>query len=257
MEWTFVVTNKHVLDGATELELITTLKSDGTPNLADHYPVRITELQGAVTGHPEDNVDIALLNFSNVVTTLAQAGVDTFYAKVPLEAIPSASQLAELDAIEDIVFLGYPDGPSDEINQLPVARRGITATPLTVDFRGQPQFLIDAAVYPGSSGSPVFLMDRGQLPIVGSPSVPGTRVWLLGIVAGAFFQPDTGRVTLMDTPTQAEPVAAIRQWIDLGVIVKSRTIVETAVHAFQSRGKPLPASLAAALSNVLPVSSIS
>jgi len=51
---------------------------------------------------------------------------------------------------------GYPNGVSDEVNNLPVVRKGITATPMFADYNGKPEFLIDCAIYEGSSGSPIF-----------------------------------------------------------------------------------------------------
>jgi hypothetical protein len=57
-------------------------------------------------------------------------------------------------------------------------RRGMTATPPQLDYCGRPTFLIDASVFGGSSGSPVFLditHARGPSPIrVGIDITPDT-----------------------------------------------------------------------------------
>lgn len=64
-------------------------------------------------------------------------------------------------------MIGYPNGLWDSQNNLPIIRRGITATSVKKDYNGKKEFLIDAAVFPGSSGSPVFIFNEG------SYSVPG------------------------------------------------------------------------------------
>lgn len=75
--------------------------------------------------------------------------------------IPNEEQIKQMDAIEPITFIGYPNGIWDSTNLLPVARRGTTASPIEVDFEGSPRFLIDASVFGGSSGSPVFILNQG------------------------------------------------------------------------------------------------
>lgn len=68
------------------------------------------------------------------------------------------SPLHQLDALEEVIFVGYPTGHFDRTNSLPIVRRGFAASWMQVPFEGQPMFLIDAAVWPGSSGSPVFCL---------------------------------------------------------------------------------------------------
>mgnify|MGYP003291781313 CR=1 FL=1 len=45
----------------------------------------------------------------------------------------------------------------DKKNNLPLVRTGTIASHPRKDFNGLPQFVIDAQVFPGSSGSPVFI----------------------------------------------------------------------------------------------------
>ena len=51
----------------------------------------------------------------------------------------------------------------DEVNNKPVVRKGITATDIRLDYNGRKEFLIDAACFHGSSGSPVFLRKMGPI----------------------------------------------------------------------------------------------
>lgn len=52
-----------------------------------------------------------------------------------------------------VIILGYPQGFYDEINKYPVAKSGIIASSYGVNYNGDKQFLIDAKLYPSSSGS--------------------------------------------------------------------------------------------------------
>ena len=118
--------------------------------------------------------------------------------------------------------VGYPKGTWDVSNKLPIVRRGITASPVSVDFGGQKKFLIDAPIYRGSSGEPVILMDRGGYKDRrGKTRLGEDRFFLLGIVAKTFFVPE---------PAQVEGDDEIRLWLqitmNLGHVFRSETVLE-------------------------------
>ena len=113
-------------------------------------------------GHPDPRVDVAALPILPILEKMTEGGAPPFFRSVSSE-ISLSSQLAEgLDALENVIFIGYPNGIFDSRNLLPVTRRGTTATPISVGYEGSPSFLIDASIFPGSSGSPVFLLDNGS-----------------------------------------------------------------------------------------------
>lgn len=107
-----------------------------------------------------------------------------------------------------MIFVGYPDGLFDTTNLLPVMRRGITASHPNIDYEGTPAFLIDASVFRGSSGSPVFL-HRPELSLNGTRLSLTYRNRFLGIIAESYA-------------TQQDA-----QMIDIGTVFKARTVVET------------------------------
>ena len=86
-----------------------------------------------------------------------------------------------MSAIEDLTFIGYPNGLYDQINHNPIIRKGITATPIWNNFKGKPDFLIDGGVYPGSSGSPVFIYNQGSY-ATSEGIVIGTRLHFVGVL---------------------------------------------------------------------------
>jgi len=114
----------------------------------------------------------------------------------------------------------------DRRNLLPVVRRGITATPISVDFEERPEFLIDASIFPGSSGSPVFLCNIGSYSPKGKGLVIGSRIFFLGVVGSVFIRKDLDNIELIEIPTGKKPVVATTQMIDLGVVYKATVIRE-------------------------------
>ena len=58
-------------------------------------------------------------------------------------------------------MIGYPNGLWDQKNNLPIARRGLSATPIYSNQNGKNEFLIDCACFPGSSGSPIYTYQQG------------------------------------------------------------------------------------------------
>jgi len=135
--------------------------------------------------------------------------------------LPSPNELEDLNVFEDTVVVGYPDGLWDARNNLPIFRRAATATHPTVDYQGEPKFLIDCAIYPGSSGSPVFLYNAGPTNSRnGAINMLGPRVRLLGIVHATFMFAADGTVEPVPAPTQR---LASRTAVpnNLGIVVKA------------------------------------
>lgn len=126
-------------------------------------------------------------------------------------------------------MIGYPNGIMDNFNCKPVVRKGITATNLKLDYDGKPVFMIDAACFPSSSGSPVFLRKTGleQETIEGGIKIGVTAAYsLLGILySGPIIELD-GKIVEKDIPTVSVPVAEIKSMMNLGYVVKINKAIE-------------------------------
>jgi len=72
------------------------------------------------------------------------------------------------------------------INNIPITRKGITATPLQMDFENTASFLVDAAIYNGSSGSPVFVFNQGSFYKPDGSVNIASRLKLVGIIHKVF-----------------------------------------------------------------------
>ena len=147
----------------------------------------------------------------------------------------SDEQVSELDALEEILFVGYPSGIYDAKNLMPILRRGTTATPPQLDYGGAKVFLVDASVFPGSSGSPVLICNQGSYG-TRQGIVIGTRVLFLGVIAQVVIQEEEGTIQIVAAPSSLTPVVRTRQMIDLGIVYKAVTVVETVQEVLRRQG---------------------
>jgi len=231
----FLVTNKHVIKDTMSGTLRFLAKKDNKPDFDKHLEFHYTDYKSTWYGHPEDSIDVAIYPLSRTISQAREQGTEIFFKTITSNLIPSQSQLDELDALEDIIFIGYPKTLRDEKNLLPIMRKGITATPAIIDYEGKPIFLIDAPVFGGSSGSPVFINNIGSYHKKSGGTVMGNRVFLLGIVAEAYHFFEENEIKKIKTKIKS--ISETRHYMDVGVVYKAHTINETIDNFLQSRVK--------------------
>jgi len=223
----FVVTNKHVIKGVIKGKfLISRANAAGDgPELGAPLTVQFTEAE--FLGHPDPNVDVAVMNISQALNDLNDNGRPVFIRTLMKENFPTAEHFDKfIGPMEEIVFIGYPSGMWDSVNFSPISRRGMTATPCYVDFEGTKTFLIDASVFPGSSGSPVFIYYAGGHPDKEGNLYAGNRVHFLGVISSVYQRNEQGDIRVVEVPTAQRAYAEIKQMIDIGVVFKWVTISE-------------------------------
>lgn len=233
----FVVTNKHVVNGM-KAGAMTFLQRDGqTPRIGAGFRLAIDGWADSWFGHPSPDIDIAVCPFAPLEAHIKeQNDIDLFYRSVDTSMIPDTEKLKTLDAIESVTFIGYPNGIWDSKNLLPVARRGTTASPLEVDFEGSPRFLIDASVFGGSSGSPVFILNQGSFSTKEGGLVAGSRLMFIGVVAAVFLRKQWNEIVAVPIPTVSRPMVQNEEMIDLGIVFKAHTVVETIEALLKEKG---------------------
>ncbi len=224
-----IITNKHVVEGAQWGDFYLNIADeDGAQIPGARERFRLGEFEAGWIKHPDPGVDLCFLPLGNVMRTFYQAQrKHIYFIALGKQTIPTAEQLAGLTALEEVVMVGYPIGLWDEVNNMPIVRRGVTATHPNLHYNGREEFMIDAACFPGSSGSPVVLyneteyIDRSLGRFVSEP-----RLHLLGVLyAGPQFTA-TGEIQVVDVPTHKRPIAFSDIPMNLGLVIKSRRIIE-------------------------------
>ena len=218
-----LVTNRHVLeDSASVFTTLTYAKPDGSPNFGKTKRIQLTQW----LFHPDPAVDLAILPLAPALNPLLSAGEKFVFAPTDQSLIPTDSQLRELTPLEDVLIIGYPDGISDTVNNVPVLRKGITATPAYLNFRGEPKFLLDAAIFPGSSGSPVFLFNQGSWPSRAGGLSIGTRINLLGVVFAVAQHQSDGQIVIRPAPTQANQMVQTLIPNNIGLCIRAEKVLD-------------------------------
>ncbi len=213
--------------------------ANGKPVFGKKHELIVSDFAQRWIGHPDPHIDITIMPLVPLINFLKEKNIEIFFQAITSELIPTDKDYNEaIDVIEDVIFLGYPNGIYDSVNLLPVIRKGLTATPIMVNFEGKPIFLIDASVFPGSSGSPVFLANRGLFPPKSGNSMVlmSNRFYFLGIVSSVYIRKEENEIKIVDIPTTQKEIVETTQMIDLGTVFKSSIILEMTKCYLQENG---------------------
>jgi len=223
-----IVTNKHVVAGAARGFFQFTLTDDkGEPIYGKHERIELLDFATGWIEHPDPEVDLAICMIGPVFNQLHAMGKRPCFAPVTESLIHDETQLADLNAVEDIMMIGYPNGLWDAKNNLPIVRRGITATPAFRDYNGKKEFVIDAACFPGSSGSPVFILNQGFIFHKNGNTTGGVqRLLFVGVLYAGPQITATGRIVVQAVPTNVQPIPVVNTMMNLGFCIRSSRVAE-------------------------------
>ena len=217
-----LITNNHVVENSVKT-VFEFCKADENGNPLDTIPFSFTYTGNAWIHHPNQDVDLRCLFLAEALNKLRETDTKIFYIPLETNLIPTKQNLADLSAIEDVVMVGYPIGLSDSYNHKPIIRRGITSSHPKKDYQGRKETLLDMACYPGSSGSPVFILNQGSYTTPRGVCI-GSRIYLLGILYGGHEFNARGVLQFANLPNVPVPVTHIP--INLGLMIKSERILE-------------------------------
>lgn len=203
MTGVFLVSNKHVYGDAHRTIILNFHKNmDDSPSLGEIAAVTINDFSRHYYEHPNPEVDLACINVN------AFAGPDKgVYSKHLHDKFFSHLDYSKILPGAEVSFVGYPDNRFDTVHNLPILRKGYLATLPSIDFNGMKQVLIDAQVFPGSSGSPVFV------------SVDG-HYRLLGVVTQTMIKHEKVQAI------PADYSHGVQQIIGLGIVIKTELVIE-------------------------------
>lgn len=157
-----------------------------------------------------------------------QTGKDVFYIAIDETILPSQKMLEELSALEELVMVGYPIGLWDKNNNFPIFRKGYTASHPAIDFNESGIGLVDMACFPGSSGSPIYILNEGGYKDkVGNLNWGQSRIIFIGTLFSGPIYDATGKLVVTDIPTSNQVVESHTGiMVNLGYYIKSSEILE-------------------------------
>jgi hypothetical protein len=222
-----VISNGHVVD---EIEKGEFLLHRAAPDCPEHaldqsMTVTLSDFRKWWVRHPNPNIDLAA---APLLPMLREAGItreQVIFSSAYPALIFSDDQLDTLRAIEDVTMVGYPQGIWDDINNLPLVRRGITSTHPTTNFRGKPEGVVDMACFVGSSGSPIFVFNEGLVVHRDNVGSFASRLILLGVLCAAFTTTEEGSIEYRNVPTARKAVPVYSLFSHLGTYIKAKEIL--------------------------------
>ena len=177
-------------------------------------------------GHPDLSVDLCIMPIAQLLRSSQERGQQLFFIPMGSNLLPSADDLLKLTAVEEVVMIGYPDGIWDSVNNMPIFRRGVTATHPNIDYCGKKEFMIDAACFPIQRFTSI-VVQRGSL---FRPSRKH-NYWKQNSNAGRNLHGGaqhsvTGEISIENIPTVSKPVAVSGIPNNLGVVIKAERLRE-------------------------------
>jgi hypothetical protein len=162
IEDTWLVTNRHVvltrINGNEVIPDTLTFhlrKASASGVIWEPIPLTRQELLSRAKFHPNPEVDVCLIRVLDLMTEKIKSGEQYLqWYSVSKDNFAGQNKIHPHVA-SDAVVVGYPRGFYDQVNLYPIVKSGIIASRWGALFNGKPYFLIDAKLFPGSSGSVV------------------------------------------------------------------------------------------------------
>lgn len=218
-----IITNKHVVQNCIEISLTFNSNVNGGYFPGKKETINLKGPNLVIIDHPEKDVDLCAILIGGILNRL---GSKLYFKSFSEENIISEEYIHNsISNIEDVTLIGYPDGIADNYNNLPVVRRGITATSIKYDFDNKKEFLIDSAIFPGSSGSPVFIYNQGSYSI-GNTLYAGDRMLLIGVIYATYQHEINGNLEAVEIPSSNKIISKSVVPNNLGIVIKAKRILE-------------------------------
>lgn len=215
---TLLLSTRHVYGDPSQPLILNfhSLKEDKTgPDLGKIVNIQQQEFSSVLRTHPNPEIDLACINIS----AITKPELNIYHKCLFPEMISNFSE-NELLPGKDVWFIGYPENRFDIAHNLPILRRGYIASMPKVDFNDKKQFIIDAHVFPGSSGSPVF-------------TILENKFKLIGVVTETMIK----NAQLQTIPTHTS--LGFQQFLGLGIIIRADLIKELIDHVVKEISKEI------------------
>ncbi len=219
-----LITNKHVVNYKPKATMTFYLHlNNGNGESDENIQVKFT-----TDWYFHPTKDICFSFAASLFEHVKQVTVkDAFYSWIGEDIVPSDNILNDLSALEELTMVGYPIGLWDKNNNLPIFRRGYTAAHPAIDFNEPGIGLVDMACFPGSSGSPIFILNEmGYTDKKGNIKLGAARLWFIGVLYAGPHYDATGKVIINDIPTSQQiGDTYTRVMANLGYYIKASEIM--------------------------------
>lgn len=210
----YLVSNKHVLCGAESIAVSFTKSKNNAPDMGNIIRFPINNIKGNIVSHPDSNIDIAVLECTGLFIMLPN---QLYFKAVSYDMLATFNE-PELTIAENVYFIGYPDNRYDKKNNLPLIRTGMIASHPKYNYNGDAVFIIDAQVFPGSSGSPVYIDLTYENFKNDQINLTKKNIKLLGIVSATMLR--NNQLKSIQTGTQL----FTEEILGLGIVYKATAI---------------------------------
>jgi len=225
-----VITCKHVVERGVRGEFLVHEGEEKGGTIAPSrtsIPILMDDFFQHWIYHPSPDVDLCAMPLRPLEVLVENQGKHLYKTALDETLIWPDDKLMELTALEEVVMVGYPIGLWDSANNFPLIRRGVTASHPAIDFDGKSFTVVDIACFPGSSGSPVLIVNEGTYYSKPLSVTVGNRAILLGVLFGGPQWTAEGQIVIKPIPTmQPNFVSVTPVMIHLGYIVKAKEILE-------------------------------
>lgn len=215
----FIITNKHVVENCNSMEI--TISKKRELDNPESFTFKFDGIKSIKLDHSKYNVDLCAIpaidlfdnEFELDIAYLTQSDIRT-------------NDIKNLNYVEDILMVGYPRGVIDDYNNLPVFRKGITATHPGIKFKNQKVFLVDMTITNGSSGSPVYLYNpNGYTDRMGNSFLGQERFMFLGINCADHVMENWSNI-YKDNNIDNTSYGVSEIGINLGVIIHAEELLD-------------------------------
>lgn len=225
---TWLVSNRHVfLPKVEDKEVIPDLitfpmrKIVGNHLKWDIMTLKQDDIKQRLKLHTESSIDVAALYIDDLIRGRIKNKTSKYmsWSAVSADNLPNNCNIT-IQVADDIIVVGYPRGFYDEYNLFPIVKSGIVASRWGTQFQNKPVFLIDAKLFPGSSGSIVLLKPSYSIvtdgPIAGSKEA---HFAFLGIYSGEPY--------MQEEPIDLDDITITRKYsFNLGTVWYADLVVD-------------------------------
>lgn len=225
----WLITNRHVLfskdrDDVEQVpDNLTFYLRKVNKTRIEWFPVVLTskELRKRAKVHLNEGVDIGAIEILDLVSNLIKDPNNNLVAwsAVTEENLPGKNKI-DVEVCDEAITIGYPKGFYDELNLFPILKSGIIASRWNAHFNGNPFFLIDVKLFPGSSGSLVITRPINQI-------IKGGEIFTSKNKQFAFLGVYSGEPFRQNIPIEFDDMIIIRKdGFNIGIVWYSYLVVE-------------------------------